>query len=276
MNMFNTVAIFGTGLIGGSMGLAIKRKGLARRVIGFSLHKKNAELARRKGAIDRVASSLKEIGQADLVILAAPVDTIINIAPRLAKYLKSGCLVIDAASTKEKIVRKLSRIIPDFVGCHPLAGSEKKGISNAMAGIFAGSICVITPASGTKKKSLKKARAFWHKLGARTVLMPADRHDRILAFTSHLPHAVAFSLIRSIPDGFLKISSGGLADTTRIAASNEIIWSQIFLSNRENLLASISSFQKTLAALKLALMNKNNGNLTKMLALARKKRNRLG
>lgn len=276
MSMFDKVAIFGTGLIGGSMGLAIKRKGLARRVIGFSLHRKNAELARKVGAIDRIASSLKEVREADLVILAAPVDAIINIAPQLARNLKNGCLVIDAASTKEKIVKKLGRLIPDFIGCHPLAGSEKKGISNAMADIFAGSICVITPAAGTKKGCLKKVRVLWHKLGARTILMSAARHDRILAFTSHLPHAVAFSLMGSIPEGFMKISSGGLADTTRISGSDEVIWSQIFLSNRDNLLASIFSFQKKLAALKLALGNKDSKGLVKILAAARKKHSRLG
>jgi len=276
MKMFNKVVIFGTGLIGGSMGFALKRKGLARQIIGFSRQKKNAELARRMGAIDRTAASLDQVQDADLVILAAPVEAIINIAPELAKRLKKGCLVIDVASTKEKIVSRLNKLIPDFVGCHPLAGSEKKGISNAQMDIFTDSICIITPVSGTGKSALKKARSLWKKLGAHILLMPAARHDRILAFTSHLPHTVAFSLIGSIPDKFLKISSGGLADTTRIAGSDEILWSQIFLSNRKNLLSSISSFQKKLAAFKSALANKNRKRLIKILAAARKKRGHLG
>jgi len=276
MKMFNKVVIFGTGLIGGSMGFALKRKGLARQIIGFSRQKKNAELARRMGAIDRTAASLGQVQDADLVILAAPVEAIINIAPELAKRLKKGCLVIDVASTKEKIVSRLNKLIPDFVGCHPLAGSEKKGISNAQMDIFADSICIITPVSDTGKSALKKARSLWKKLGAHILLMPAARHDRILAFTSHLPHTVAFSLIGSIPDKFLKISSGGLADTTRIAGSDEILWSQIFLSNRKNLLSSISSFQKKLAAFKSALANKNRKRLIKILAAARKKRGHLG
>jgi len=275
MKMFNKVVIFGTGLIGGSMGFALKRKGLSGQVIGLSLHRRNAELARKIGAIDRAGSSLEEAQDADLVILAAPVEAIINIAPDLAKRLKKGCLVIDVASTKEKIVSRLSRLIPDFVGCHPLAGSEKKGISNAQVDIFAGSICIITPAFNTKKTALNKAKSLWHKLGARILLMPAARHDRILAFTSHLPHAVAFSLIGSIPDKFLKISSGGLADTTRIAGSDELLWSQIFLSNRKNLLSSISSFQTKLASFKLALANKDRKRLIKTLAAARKKRGHL-
>ena len=275
MRMFNKVVIFGTGLIGGSMGFALKRKGLADQVIGLSLRKKNAELARKVGAIDRVAVSLEEARDADLVILAAPVEAIINIAPDLAKRLKKDCLVIDVASTKEKIVSRLSRLIPGFVGCHPLAGSEKKGISNAQVDIFEGSVCIITPVTGTKKKTLNKAVSLWHKLGTRIVLMPAAKHDRILAFTSHLPHAVAFSLIGSVPDKFLKISSGGLSDTTRIAGSDELLWSQIFLSNRKNILSSVSSFQTKLSAFKSALANKDRERLIKILAAARKKRERL-
>jgi len=276
MRMFNKVVIFGTGLIGGSLGFALKRKGLARQITGFSRHKRNAELARKVGAIDRVAVSLDQVQDADLVILAAPVEAIINIAPELAKRLKKGCLVIDVGSTKEKIVSGLSRIIPDFVGCHPLAGSEKKGILNAQLDIFTGSICIITPASNTKRSALNKARSLWRKLGTRLLIMPAPRHDRILAFTSHLPHTVAFSLIGSIPDKFLKVSSGGLADTTRIAGSDETLWSQIFLSNRKNLLSSISSFQTKLAGFKLALVNKDAKRLKQILAAARKKREKLG
>ncbi len=275
MKMFNKVVIFGTGLIGGSLGFALKRKGLAGQVIGLSRHRSNAELARRMGAIDRVGSSLGAAQDADLVVLAAPVETIINIAPDLAQRLKKGCLVIDVASTKEKIVTRLNRLIPDFVGCHPLAGSEKKGISNSQLNIFTGSICIITPAPNTSESALKKAKSLWKKLGARILLMPAARHDRILGFTSHLPHAAAFSLIASIPDKFLRISSGGLADTTRIAASDKLLWSQIFLSNRKNLLSSISAFQTKLAEFKLALANNDRKRLLKILAAAGKKRGHL-
>jgi prephenate dehydrogenase len=275
MKMFNKVMIFGTGLIGGSMGLALKRKHLAGQVMGFSHHKKNAELAKKMGAIDRIVSSLEEARDADLVILAAPVDSIMDIAPNLAKRLKRDCLVIDVASTKEKIVSRLSSLIPNFVGCHPLAGSEKKGIVNAQVNIFTGSICVITPIASTKKSVLNKIESLWRKLGTQVFLLPPARHDRVLAFTSHLPHAVAFSLMGTIPDKFLKISSTGLKDATRISGSDQVLWSEIFLSNRKNLLASISSFQTKLAALKLALENKDMQRLTKILSAARKKRERL-
>ena len=276
MKMFKRVVIFGTGLIGGSLGLALKKRDLAVQVIGLSRYRKNAELAKRIGAIDQVVSSLELLPDADLVILAAPVDAIVDIAPKLAKRLKKDCVVIDVGSTKEKIVSKLSALIPNFVGCHPLAGSEKKGILNAQVNIFAGSICVITPTTKTKKNILNKVKLLWRKLGAEVVILSPQRHDQILAFTSHLPHAIAFSLITSIPDNFLSISSGGLKDVTRIAGSDALLWSEIFFSNRKNLLLSISSFQTKFAALKLALESKNKRLLTKILLAAKEKRENLG
>lgn len=276
MKMFNRVVIFGTGLIGGSLGLALKRKHLVSRIIGLSRHKKNARMALKMGAIDCIGSSIDAVRDADLVILASPVDSIINLAQKIAKRLKSDCVVIDVGSTKENIVSKAGALIPNFVGCHPLAGSEKKGIENARGDIFAGSICIITPAIETNKNHLNKIKLLWRKLGAKIVILTPKKHDQILAFTSHLPHMIAFSLIGSIPEKFLKLSSGGLKDTTRISGSNALLWSEIFLSNRKNLLASVFSFQAKLSALKLALENKDMKCLTKILSAAKRKREKLG
>ncbi|MDD5465228.1 MAG: prephenate dehydrogenase [Candidatus Omnitrophica bacterium] len=276
MKMFDKVVIIGTGLIGGSIGLDLRKKHLAGQVVGLSRKKGNANLAQKSGAIDSVAASLDVVSDADLVILAAPVDVIIDIAAKIAGKLKKDCIVIDVGSSKERIVSKLSGLIPNFLGCHPLAGSEKRGAANLKAGIFKGSVCVITPTPKTDKKTLAKIRLLWQRIGAGVIVLPAKKHDRILAYTSHLPHAVAFSLIGSIPDQFFGLSSGGLRDTTRIAASDANLWSQIFLSNRSNLLAGLSSFQVKLEALKLALKNKDKKNLTKILASAEKKRKKLG
>ncbi len=275
MKIFNKVVIFGTGLIGGSLGLALKRRHLATQIIGFSKHKKNAIKALKIGAIDYIGSSLDVTKDADLIILATPVDTIIDIMFKISKKLKKDCVVIDVGSTKENIVLKLSRLTSNFLGCHPLAGSEKKGIINAKADIFNNSVCIITPSAGTKSSILAKVKLLWQELGAKTVIMNPKQHDQILAFTSHLPHIIAFSLMGTIPDNFLKVSSGGLKDTTRISGSNELLWSQIFLNNRKNLLAAVSSFQTKLAALKLALNKKNVKRLTKILSAAKEKRERL-
>ncbi len=276
MAIFNKVVIFGTGLIGGSLGLALKRKHLAKQVIGLSRLKKNAELAIEIGAIDQIGTSLRVVQDADLVILATPVDLIMEIALKIAKSLKKDCIVIDVGSTKEKIVSRLSALIPNFVGCHPLAGSEKKGILNARENIFTGSICIITPLAKTKKITLSKIKSLWAKLGTQVIMLTPARHDQILAFTSHLPHTIAFSLMGSIPDKFLGLSSSGLKDTTRISGSDALLWREIFLSNRKNLLLAVSSFQQKLATLKLALKNKDTQRLTKILSEAKEKREKLG
>ncbi len=275
MKMFKKVVIFGTGLIGGSLGLAIKRKHLAKQVIGFSRHKKNAKLAIEIGAIDRIGVSLKEAQDADLVILATPINSIMEIALKIVKNLRKDCIVMDVGSTKEKIVSRLSTLIPNFVGCHPLAGSEKQGVLNARGNIFTGSICIITPIAKTKKNILNKIKLLWAKLGTQVIILGPARHDQILAFTSHLPHIIAFSLIGSMPDKFLNISSSGLRDATRISGSDALLWSEIFLSNQKNLLASISSFQVELTALKLALKNGDIKRLRKILSAAKEKRERL-
>lgn len=276
MRLFNKVVIIGTGLIGGSLGLALKKRKLASQIIGLSRHQKNVRLAKNSGAIDCIGSSLEVVKDADLVILATPINAIIGIALKIAKKIKKDCIVIDVGSTKELVVSKVSRFIANFVGCHPLSGSEKKGVANLQEGIFKNSICVITPTAKTNKKILHKVSLLWRKLGSQVVILSAKDHDRILAFTSHLPHAVAFSLIGCIPEKFLSLSSGGLRDSTRISGSDANLWSEVFLSNRRNLLVSLSSFQTKLAALKLALGNKNKIILTQILLSAKDKREKLG
>jgi len=273
--MFKKVVIIGTGVIGGSLGLALKKKHLAGQITGLSRRKENARLSKKKGAIDLVSTSLDAVKDADLVILATPIDAIIDIGLKISKIIKKNCIVIDVGSSKENIVSKLSRVIPNFVGCHPLAGSEKKGAANLEPGIFIGSICVITPNAKTNKNTLNKVKSLWKKLGSKIRMLSPKKHDQILASTSHLPHAIAFSLLGSIPKEFLSISSGGLNDTTRIASSDTDLWNQIFLSNRDNLLASLSSFQTELGSLKSALENKNQKLLTKILTAAKEKRKKL-
>jgi len=276
MKLFNKVVIIGTGLIGGSLGLALKKKHLVSRITGLSRQKRNAALAKKAGAIDYVTDSLEAVKDADLIILATPVEAIIEIALKIAKKIKKDCVVIDVGSTKEAIVSRLSRVIPNFIGCHPLSGSERRGVVNLKADIFRNSICIITPTVKTNKKILGKVSLLWRSLGSKVVFLSPREHDRILSFTSHLPHTVAFSLMGCIPDKFLGLSSTGLKDSTRISASDAILWSEVFLSNRRNLLISISAFQTKLAVLKLALERKNKKLLISILAAAKKKREKLG
>jgi len=273
--MFKKVIIIGTGLIGGSLGLAMKNKKLARTIVGFSRHLENARKARKMGAIVYIGKDLETVKDADLIILATPVKSIIEISSRIKDKINKNCIVIDVGSTKQAIVAKLDTIIPNFVGCHPLAGSEKRGVSNLENDIFKDSICILTPTPRTNTKVLNRIRAFWKRMGAKVVLVAPEKHDRALAFTSHLPHAVAFALISAIPDNYLSLSSGGLKDTVRISASDSELWAQIFLSNRQKLLTAINSFQKKISTLKLALENKNEKFLIGIIKKANQQREKL-
>lgn len=272
MRLFNKVAIVGTGLIGGSVGQDIKKMRLAKEVVGVSRHKASLTLAKRKGAIDRGSMTVDIAKGAELVILAAPVEAIIKLAPKIAKIVDSKCIVSDVASTKEQIALRLTKIFPSYVGSHPLAGSEKRGIANAKAGIFKGSLCILTPTLKTDKKALGRLKLLWQSLGSRVVFLSPQEHDKVLAFASHLPHLTAFSLIGVIPQQYLKFASGGLRDTTRIAASDSQLWAEIFLSNQQNIMKSIEKLQGNISRIKAAIKNNNKGLLIKILKQAKDKR----
>jgi len=275
MKLFNKVAIVGVGLIGGSLGLALKKKGLCERIIGVASHKKSIELAKRKRAIDSGSLNIDIIKDADLIILATPVNTILTLAPKIKKLVKKDAVVIDVGSTKEQISSRLSRIFENYIGCHPLAGSEKRGIKNASWDLFVNSLCIITPTKKTGNHAKAKIVNLWKQIGTKIIFITPAEHDRILSFISHLPHIIAFSLISSVPDDLLRFASGGLRDTTRIAGSEALLWRDIFLSNRKNLLKSIQQFENKLKGLKLVIQNKNAPALEKILKAAKSKREQL-
>jgi prephenate dehydrogenase len=272
MKPFNTIAIVGTGLIGGSLALDIKKHRLAQTVLGFSRSAHTLDTAERKGIIDKGSQEISLLQTADLVILATPVKTILELAPRVARIIKPTCIVIDVGSTKEKITLQLSRLFPRFVGCHPLAGSEKRGIDNASCGLFMNSICIITPCRQTDKKALSRVKAFWKTLGARLYFTTPQKHDIALSFISHFPHIIAFALINTVPAQYLPIAPNSLRDTTRVAASDAGLWADIFLSNRANLGKTISIFQKNLELFKKTIRHNDKKKLTVLLEKARNKR----
>ena len=276
MRLFNKVAVVGTGLVGGSLAISIKKKGLAGEVVGVSRHAKNIALAVKIGAIDRGSRELGIIKDADLVVLATPVDSIIKLSRKVSRLIRPDCIVMDVGSTKEKIVSCLEGEFANFVGSHPLAGSEKRSIAYAHAGMFKGSLCVLTPTGKTRKPALNKIKKLWESVGARVVLLSPGTHDSILAFVSHLPHVVAFSLINSVPGACLSFASGGLKDTTRIAASDAELWGEILLSNRKNLLRAIGVFQKRLSDIRSALNKEDARSLQRALREAKIKREKLG
>lgn len=275
MRLFKTVVIVGTGLMGGSIAQAIKKKRLAGTVIGIARTRKTVEAALRMRCIDRGSQDLRDVRGADFLILATPVITIMELAPVLARQAPSGCIVTDVGSTKEEIVLRLERLFPFYVGSHPLAGLEKSGVAFADRRIFEGAACIMTPTARTRPGAFAKVKQFWNALGMKVAVLSAARHDRILSSVSHLPHAVAFSLIKSVPRAYFPFSAGGLADTTRIAASDPRLWADVFLSNARHLRGSIGEFERTLAGIKKALSKRDRASLIRILEEARRKREAL-
>lgn len=275
MNRPATIAIVGTGLIGGSLGLAIKRHRLARTVIGVSRTRESIATARRIGAIDTGSQELSAIQGADMVVLCLPVGEIIAQAPRIVKNTRPDCVICDAGSTKEEITHAFARLTDRFIGSHPMAGSEKRGIDHASPDLFRGSLCIVTPGPGTDKRAQEAVAAFWGRVCAKVVTMKPREHDRIMAFVSHLPHATAFALVNTVPDEFLRYSASGFKDTTRLGASDEAIWKDIFFSNRRFLIQAIDALGKNLRRIKAAIREKDTAALHALLAGAKNKRREL-
>lgn len=275
MKIFNKVAIVGTGLIGGSLGLAIKSNKLASKVVGVSRHKKSLLEARKKGAINEGSITLNIIRGADLLILATPVNTIISLTPQISKMISKDCIVMDVGSSKEEIVSRLSRVFPNYVGAHPLAGSEKRGIAFANKELFKGSLCIVTPDNKTKKSALLKIKKLWSGVGAKTMETTPSTHDKIMAFVSHLPHAVSFALMNSVPEVFLRFAASGLKDTTRISASEPQLWADIFMSNYKNILTALGLLEGNLKQIKIAIKTRNRAALIKILEKSKTKREKL-
>jgi prephenate dehydrogenase len=273
--MFKKAVIIGTGLIGGSLGLAIKQKKLCRNVYGMSRSVSNASWARSCGAVDSACSGFSAISDADLIILATPPEIILKQARRIARLARKDAVIFDVSSTKREIVSLFSRLHRGFVGTHPLAGSEKRGIRAASAKLFQGCVCILTPAAGTDKRALHAVESLWKNIGARTMRMDSRCHDALMASISHLPHIAAFALMNSIRLDQARLGAGGLRDTTRIAASDPQLWSQILFSNRDNIISPLKSFQRQLTAFQEALRSQNKRRLTALISSANRKRRSL-
>jgi prephenate dehydrogenase len=275
MRLFGKVAIIGLGLIGGSLGLAIRKKRLARLVVGVSRRRSTLLSAKRRGAVDIACRDLNAVKDADLIILAAPVGAILKIAEAISAVAKPGAIVIDVGSTKKEIVSRLKKLFPGYVGAHPLAGSEKRGVLNADGNIFEGSLCILTPVAATRSQPLAKIKKLWNMLGSRVVYLKPGAHDDILAFVSHLPHLIAFSLVRAVPKGHLKFSASGFKDATRIASSDAEVWRDIFLSNRKSILKAVKVFRRSLSILETGLRKKDTNGLEILLRKTKKIRDSL-
>jgi len=279
-----TLTIAGVGLIGGSIGLAVKQRRLAHRVLGVGHRRASLEQALTQGAVDGVFLDLAEaVQQADIVVFCTPVDLIAEQILNVATSCKPGALLTDAGSTKGALVRSVTEGFaktppPEgvaFVGSHPLAGSEKRGVDHADPNLFEGRMTVVTKTANTSRAALDQVMAFWQALGSKVVVMDPDEHDRALALTSHLPHLVASALVGALTPALVPLTATGFRDTTRVASGDPAIWTGIFLQNRHALLAGLDQLDVNLDLFRRALETSDRTALDQLLVQAKQLRDSL-
>ncbi|MBT0665500.1 prephenate dehydrogenase/arogenate dehydrogenase family protein [Geobacter pelophilus] len=260
MPLINRLAIIGVGLIGGSLARILREKGEVGEVVGIGRGKANLERAVELGVIDRYAHDPAEgVSGADMVFLATPVCTIADIVKTIAPSLSPGCIITDGGSVKGDIVRACEPLVPagcHFVGGHPIAGTENSGVEASFATLYQGRRCIITPTEHTDRGALDKVVRMWQLAGSNVVQMDVEKHDRVVAAISHLPHMVAYSLVNAVgeydgcDENILKYSAGGFRDFTRIASSDPVMWRDIALQNRDSILEMMDLFADYYARLR--------------------------
>lgn len=255
------MVIVGVGLIGGSIGLALRARGLADRVVGLGRDAKRLNEARDLGAID-VGETCPETAfqGAEIAVICTPVSRVAHDARTAMMSGPGSILITDAGSTKRAIVEELERderTRSAFVGAHPIAGAERSGARYARADLFQGRTCVLTPTARTAPDRLERARSFWASIGSRIVELSPTAHDDALAYTSHLPHAVAAALAAAVPTEYLDFAAGAYRDCTRVAAASPELWSAIFMANRGPLLDALAAYRDQIAQLTDSLLHRD-------------------
>lgn len=260
MAEYETVAIVGVGLIGGSIGLALRERKLAREVVGVGRREEKLRAAEQAGVIDRGTTDLADgVAQAEVVIVCTPVDRIVDLLIQSAAVCPATALITDAGSTKEMIVSAVDvalagrRSGPRFVGSHPLAGDHRSGHEYARADLFDGRAVVLTPTDATPRPAVVEASGFWQSLGANVIKMMPSEHDAALAATSHMPHLAAVAVAAITPKDLLPLAASGWRDTTRVAGGDPEMWRAIFASNRHHVVAALDRVIAELGSLRQAV-----------------------
>ena len=280
--MFNKILIIGCGLIGSSILRVIHSKKLSKKTFVLEKSKTNiSKIKKTKSNCKFIKSINSEISDFDLVIICTPMSQYKKIIEKLNKSLKINCLITDVGSTKQNIIKLKNKFLSkklNWISSHPIAGSEVSGPEYGSKSLFLNKWCVIIKEKKQNLKKINLLKKFWKKVGSKVVLMDPINHDKIFSITSHLPHLIAYNLIKTAQDSqkiqkknLIKYSAGGLRDFSRIAASNEIMWRDIFFSN-DNIIKAINLFSKNLNSLKKIIQNKNNKKLLSRLANSKKVR----
>lgn len=280
--IFNRMLAIGVGLIGGSICLAAKKKGLVGHVLGYSRKLETAHAALKLGIVDEciVGPGDSNLRNVDAVVLSIPVRQYKQVLTQFLPVLPPNCLIFDAGSTKSDVALMLNDLEQQFPGlksrfvlAHPIAGGESHGPAAASADLFEGRNCVLCPLPQTNAAGLKKVENFWVGIGAKLSTMNAMDHDEMFGAVSHLPHLLAFSYVSSVlahPKGaeFMKEGGAGYRDFTRIAASSPEMWADIFQNNSEALLSMLSGFESNIASLRAAIENNDRATLERILGQA--------
>ena len=255
--LINKLAIIGVGLIGGSLAHALKKAGECGTVVGFGRNTANLEKAVELGVIDEYSSDLSSVVKnADVIVLATPLMSFNSLLSEIASHIKPGAVITDVGSVKGSVVSDARAVLGDaissFIPAHPIAGTEKSGVQAAFPELFQDHMVILTPVPENPEDIIKLITRMWEICGAKVVTMSVDNHDKVLAATSHLPHVLAYALVdclanMSEQDDIFTFSAGGFRDFTRIASSHPEMWSDICISNNENLLNVIEQFKDHLA-----------------------------
>ena len=284
--MFKNILIVGCGLIGSSILRGSINKKISKNVYVFEKLKKNITIIKKiNKRIKFISNFDHQVSKMDLIVLCTHMSEYKNIIKKLQRYITSKNIIIDTGSTKrnvEKLIQKNKKLNTVFFLTHPIAGSEVSGPEFGNKNLFKDKWCIILKGKNKSVKKLKKIKRFWIKLGSKTIFMNSIDHDKIFSITSHLPHLIAYNLVKTAIDfqnrnkkNIVKYSAGGLRDFSRTAASNEIMWRDIFFSNKDNIISSINIFSKNLNNFKRLIKNENNKSVLKILRNSKKVRRQI-
>ena len=279
--MFKKVCIVGCGLIGSSIARAIRKNRLSSKIVSSNrsaiINKKVIKLR----IVDDSSSNTKEmVKDSDLIIICTPLSSYEDVISKIKNSLKNGAILTDVGSVKKKIIYSVEKNIPNnisWISSHPIAGTEESGPDSGFSELFKNRWCILTPSNQAKDKDIKLLETFWKKIGSKVDIMDAKQHDYILTITSHIPHLIAYNIVNTTLNvkkkkdhDIIKYSAGGLRDFTRIAASNPIMWRDIFIQNKKNTSKMIDKFINSLKDLKKAIKNKDGKKLEKIFTKTKK------
>ena len=270
--MFNQLSIIGCGLIGSSIFKALKKKGLVKKLITFDNDESVTKIIKKEKLTDKIVSSLEEaVHDSQLVLIATPLSSFESIVGSLKKYLKPGTILTDTNSVKKgpnEIIKKINLKNVSWIPGHPVSGTEKSGPISGTAELFKNRWTILSPSSETDQSDIKKVSDLWESIGSKVKIMSATDHDKILSLTSHLPHVIAYNIVKTTTDNneklktdVIRYSAGGLRDFTRIAASNPTMWKDIFIDNSDLIIDAINNFSRNLEEFKKIIAEKDGKKL---------------